>query len=318
MQRRKILTFLGFLSALAAVAIVIPEAVLPEDSPFKVLAQLFGYFWAPALAVILTEKWIFKGSLARYGWNRKRYSFERIFATIGLGITVVVGSLAVVFLAGNVLHLPGFGEVIIEPSRNLLNSFEPEIWVKHRYHMDVLSVFTDRFSPQGMPATFIYMIVIFSLIAIAAGLTFNLLFTLGEEMAWRGFLVAETRSMGFVGASFITGLMSGIYALGFVAGVSGGAVLTQFPTMMGILGYHVAGAFLLTWLSVKFRSVYASASLVGIINNLAGVTYIFIYDGDPLFNGVKGVAGITIFLLAALVIILRDKRFIEQYETYRF
>lgn len=317
MDRTKIITYLGVLAALVALALALPNLITDIEPGLKQILQLVGYAWAPALAAWITQSWIYKGSMARYGWNRKRFSFDRVFGTIGIGIGVILGSMLVVFLAGNVLHLPGFGEIIIQPkSAHIQHLLDQPTNLGAAY--GYMSLNLQALLPMEIPGPFITLIVIFVVLAITAGVTVNMLFTLGREMGFRGFLVAETRSMGFVGSSFVIGIVSGLYALSYIGVLTGWERLLDLPQVSFILGYHVAASFILTWLSVKFRSVYAPASLQGVVSNLAVVTYFFMYGGHPIFNSVQGVAGITVFLLIGLIIILRDKKFIESYQTYRF
>ncbi|MEM7371676.1 MAG: CPBP family intramembrane glutamic endopeptidase [Bacteroidota bacterium] len=313
MNYSKILLFLGLTFGLSILSLFIPGMILENGSILEPILKLMLYCWAPAGAAILTQKYIYKGSMARYGWNRKRFSFSWIGLTLLLPVGVVFGTVLTVFIMGNVLRLPGFGEVIM--GAGLMPFGKASIFTGIDGLVgDVMQV---MLIPEiQMPAEIVPLFVMILIGGIIGGTTINLLFNVGEEVGWRGFMLSETKSMGFMGSNLIVGSLWGMWYIPLLFDLSSLNSTAILGDLLALVGYSVSLAYVLAYLSIKTRSVYASATFHGVLNNISLLSFFFIWGENPLFGSIKGLAGMFVFLFLTFLIIRFDKPFIEKYREW--
>ncbi len=283
--------------------LVIPEWVLP-DSQFLPLIQVALYSWGPALAAIVMKKWVFSQSLKGMGWNRKYFDFRWIALTVFGPLGVVLGTLGLVFLLGNVLHVPGFGRVEIGAADSSLFA--------DIFQANQLSVILEPLM-AGIQMEFWTTVFILTVLMMVIGASLGLLFHLGAEMGFRGYLLKELQPLGFLGGNTVLGLMYGLWQslllLYFLPGWS-----DQFiPVFLSIFGFHLALAFPAAWLSIRTRSVYAPATFISVLNQLSGLTILFLWNSSPYLAGVNGMAGMIILMIATGAIMYFDRSFWKNY-----
>lgn len=132
--------------------------------------------------------------------------------------------------------------------------------------------------------------------ALVAGATVNALFTIGEELGWRGFLERELRPLGFWRASWLTGALWGLWHTPLILGGH------NYPE------HRVIGVFLFTafcmalspWLTlVRQRSgtVWAAALLHGVLNGGGGLP-MMVAAGSDLAIGAQGIGGVAALVLS--------------------
>lgn len=317
MNYSKILVFLGLTFGLSILSLFIPGMILENGSILEPIVKLLMYCWAPAGAAILTQKYIYKGSMARYGWNRKRFSFSWIGLTLLLPVGVVFGTVLAVFLLGNVLHLPGFGEVILGEGLMAMTFVEASLTTNLGGLLgDVINL---GLAPiVQMPAEIVPLFVLILVGGIIGGTTVNLLFNVGEEVGWRGFMLAETKSMGFMGSNLILGSLWGLWYVPLLFDLSSLETSAILGDIVALVGYSISLSYILAYLSIKTRSVYASATFHGVLNNISLLSFFFIWGENPLYGSIKGLAGMFVFLFLTFLIIRFDKPFIEKYREWAY
>ena len=150
------------------------------------------------------------------------------------------------------------------------------------------------------------MIIITVLSGMIAGITINAVFALGEEIAWRGFLLKELEGKSFLAVALGTGAFWGFW---------------HSPLILNGHNYPdhpVAGVFmmivmciLMTPMLMYFRkksgSVIVPAIMHGTINAVAGITQLLVTPSNDLLYGSAGVAGFIVFLLVDLCIFVYDR-----------
>ena len=158
-------------------------------------------------------------------------------------------------------------------------------------------------NPPGHPFSLILM-------ALPAGITFNLLLALAEEIGWRGFLHANLLG-GFARRALVTGLLWGLYMLpavatGYIFGdhVVGGEFL--------ILAHCLALSFILEWIRVRSGSVVACALFRGTAMALARVGLDLVPSMDPRVPPLYGWTGLVAILLALGGLLLFDRFWAKQ------
>ncbi|MEM7655328.1 MAG: CPBP family glutamic-type intramembrane protease, partial [Bacteroidota bacterium] len=230
-----------------------------------------------------------------------------------LPVGIIFGTVGIVFLLGNLLHLPGFGEVI----------FGQEILLHKGEVLEVfraLGILPDRLNPEVGPMmpqeiwVLWFIVLVFGLIG---GATVNLLFNIGEEVGWRGFMLVETKSLGFLGSNLIIGGIWGVWMLPLYLMSSGKSLMAMgMWEVMAIVGFAIAIAFPMAYFSIKTRSIYASATFHGVLNNITMLSAFFIWGENELLGSVKGLAGMFVLLLITFLIIRYDQRFVDKYDKW--
>lgn len=315
MNYPKIFLFLLLSLVLSWLGLYIPGFLLEEGSIVEPLLQLFMYSWGPAAAVIILQKFVYQESFAKYGWNRKHYSFKWILATLFLPVAVIAGTVGSVFLLGNLMHLPGFGEVIMgDPA------FTKELYFLKNTLLseDLATWFSASIGDFGyevfMPQEYWIFVLLILVIGMIAGATFNLVFNVGEEMGWRGFMVVETMPLGFLGSNLIIGGLWGLWNVPLVLHLVPDISIDVIWGIVALIGYSIAISFPMAYLSLKSRSIYASATFYGVMNNIGLISFFFIWNENPLFGSVKGLAGMLVFMAITYLIIRYDPKFVEEYK----
>lgn len=309
MNTKKVLWFLILALILGWLSLWLPTLFIADQDVLRPMVQLLGYVWSPAFAVLIIQRLIFKESMARYGWNRKHFSLRWIGLTMLLPIALSLGTLGVVLVLGNLFHLPGFGEVILSSHSNFeFFCINPAI----NYFWNYFGI--------AMPGEIFGLLMTLLVVGLIAGTTFGLLLTTGQEVGWRGFMLAETRKLGFVGANFVIGGLWGLWQIPLALYMDGNAYLDAgiFYEFLALIGYSIAVSFPLSWLAVKTRSIYAPATFNAVLNNVGGLSLFFLYGGDPLMASPTGLAGMILLLLITFLILRFDKKFVEDYPHHFF
>ncbi|MHB9029875.1 MAG: CPBP family intramembrane glutamic endopeptidase, partial [Candidatus Latescibacterota bacterium] len=125
---------------------------------------------------------------------------------------------------------------------------------------------------------------------LIAGITINAFFALGEEVAWRGFLVHRLAGLGFWRMAGLTGIIWGVWHAPIIL------MGHNYPQHPGIgVGMMIVFSLLLTpfllYVRLKSRSTIAAAIFHGTINGLAGLSILVLAGGNDLTVGITGLAG---------------------------
>ena len=157
-----------------------------------------------------------------------------------------------------------------------------------------------RITPINNPEDFpeIYELVLFGVIgSIIAGFTVNLVFALGEEIGWRGFMQKELSRFGFYPSAITSGILWGIWHApvllqGFQYPDSS---VTASVFYMIILSVVLNIPF--TDFRIKTKSVITPAILHGMFNASGMLSVLLIGEKFP-WGGIMGVAGWVTILVA--------------------
>jgi hypothetical protein len=260
------------------------------------------YMPAPALAALIVQKLIYRGTLTSYGFTLKNISWKwLLITTVGFVWFIVLGTLALIGIVGNVFGIALFGRV----------DFSEAAFLQQ------LTVFTRGAfgnAPPTLPIPPVAIFLLSMLQSVVAGFTVNLPFTFGEELGWRGLLLTETRKSGFLKSNLFIGVVWGLWHAPIIAQGH------NYP------GHPVAGIFMMTLFTValsfpmaycrlKSRTILGPSALHGMFNPLGVLTVLFVVGANPLVGFVAGVAGIAVILLLTLAICVFDKKFIREYRT---
>ncbi len=142
-------------------------------------------------------------------------------------------------------------------------------------------------------------------IAVAAGLTLNAAFAVGEEFGWRGYLLWELAPLGYWKASMLIGTVWGLWHAPIVAA---GYNYPSFPYLgIGMMtAACIAFSPVYTYLVLKAESLLAAVFLHGLFNSSAGLVLVYTTTDTSLVNELIaspiGIAGIAAFSVVAIVI----------------
>ena len=156
----------------------------------------------------------------------------------------------------------------------------------------------------GVPNDPIWMLLgLIALVAvmIVIGATINTVLAFGEEFGWRGYLLWELAPLGFWNASFLIGLVWGLWHAPLVVA---GLNYPTFP-ILGVFVFTlvcIVVSPIYTYLVVRSGSVIPAAVFHGVFN-ATGLVALAETDSNILRELVAsegGVAGLTVFLFVLL------------------
>jgi membrane protease YdiL (CAAX protease family) len=267
---------------------------------FIILAVLF--MPGPAYATLILQKLVYRETLTLYGFTLKNLSWRwLLITTVGFAWFIVLGTFVVIGILGNRFGVALLGRVDFSEAALLQQ----------------VTVFTHGALGKLPPHVPIPPVAIFllSLVqGVVAGFTVSLPFTFGEELGWRGLLLRETQSWGFVRSNLFIGVVWGLWHAPIIAQglnypghlVAGIFMMTLFTTTL---------SFPMAYCRLKSRTILGPSALHGMLNAIGPLTAFFVVGANPLFGFVAGIAGIAITLLLAIGIYFFDKRFIRDYQT---
>jgi len=305
MNYRKILTFLALCFGISWPAWFILRGLDPDPVWIKAILALL-YVWGPGLAAIITQAFIFGDSLKKIGYSRKSMSW-RDWLLCRLGpLGVFAGTLGIIYVLGNLMHIPGFGKIILTLELNAETAIN---WV-----------FLQGLEPMSMPLPMDLpkwqVMGLFILLALLLGSTIMAFILRGQELAWRGFLIEELKSKGFLGSNLIIG---GIWATWSLPTMMTGAPTgdTIYHSLF-LFGYCISISFPLAYLSLQTQTVRSSSVFRGILGILAALIFLMTFDTDLLIGGITGMAGMWIFLILTFLILIYDAKFVDNYRSKQF
>jgi len=121
--------------------------------------------------------------------------------------------------------------------------------------------------------------------ALLLGPLINIIFTMGEELGWRGFLLPRLMPLGQWKALLISGLIWGVWHVPVIAQghnypdhpIPGILLMIVFCVLLGII---------IGWMYLNTRSPWVAALAHGSINAWAGLPYLFLKPGfDSALGG---------------------------------
>lgn len=259
---------------------------------------------APAYATLILQKTGRRESLKPYGFTLKNISLRwLLITTVGFAWFIVLGTLVVIGILGNVFGVALFGRIDFSEAA-FIN--QVTLFTRGAYG-DV---------PQHLPIPPLAIFLLSLVQGVIAGFTVNLPFTFGEELGWRGLLLRKTQKLGFVTSNLFIGVVWGLWHAPII--VQG----HNYP------GHPLAGLFMMTLFTIamsfpmaycrfKTRTILGPSALHGMFSPLGALTVLFVVGANPLFGFVAGLAGIAVTLLLTISICVLDTKFIRDYQMFK-
>lgn len=242
--------------------------------------------WGPGIAAILTTLFIAKVPFNSLGLNKlgpKQYYLWAWFLPVAL--TLLSGLFTILFGIGKI-------DLNFTMIRTALAS-----------------------TPGGDAVPASVVVLSQSLLALTLAPFLNMLFTMGEELGWRGFLLPRLLPLGQWKAVLWSGLIWGLWHAPVI--VQG----HNYP------GYPILGVFMMiifcfllgtiiAWLYINTKSPWVAALIHGAVNAIAGLPVLFLAPGfNMAFGGTLAAPTAWIGMALFIAWLVWTKRFPVQEPT---
>jgi len=138
--------------------------------------------------------------------------------------------------------------------------------------------------------------------AIMAGLSINMVFAMGEEILWRGFLYNSLSNLSFIKKQLLIGTIWGLWHIPIVLqghnyGIENGIIGSFYFLLITIPLSMLMG---LLMEKTGRNSIYAGM-LHGMFNGFAGFFTLMVIGYNPFIGGAVGIISIASLLIAFLI-----------------
>ena len=268
MNRKSLITFLFIAFGSAWILFCLPLAFKNNPETYTLTMQIFFALamWAPGLGAIIATRVVEKQpvikTLRLNTLGTRRYYLTAwflppliTFATIGASILLRTGT------------------------------FDPNFTF-------IRESMTNLPAQTSLPPVEI-LVLAQTAFALVLAPFINLLFAMGEELGWRGFLLPKLMPLGQWKAILLSGLIWGVWHAPTT--LLYGYNFPQHPYLgvfVGLVGFTLLGT-LLSWLALKTRSPWTPALGHGAFNAVAGLIFFFLQPGfdTALAGSPIGLAG---------------------------
>jgi membrane protease YdiL (CAAX protease family) len=171
-----------------------------------------------------------------------------------------------------------------------------------------LSLIKESFAavPGGLPVS--PWVVVAAQIALSLTLAplFNMIFGMGEELGWRGFLLPRLLPLGQWKAIVLSGAIWGVWHAPAILQGHNFPSAPVLGTLMMVVACILLGT-IFSWLYLRTRSPWAPALAHGALNATAGISILFLTPFDTTWGGtpVSPLGWIGLLLFVAWLIATR-------------
>ena len=270
------------------------------------------YMPAPAIAALIVQKYIYKEPLADIGLKWPGINWKWIGATVFISISFILGTLGVIWVAGNQLGQASFGT--LDFSADGILQKIAEIAIESAGGSDLPIDIEAELEKMPFKIAALPLMLLSFVSAIIAAFSVNLPFMFGEEFGWRGLLLEETRQLGFFKSNLFIGVVWGLWHAPIILM---GHNYPEYPVIgvgMMVL-FCVALAFPFAYVRDKTNSILGPCVMHGMINGTAAMTLYFVWGGHSLVTGMTGVAGLIVIVSVGIGILVFDPTFARNYTT---
>ncbi len=303
MNWRKINLYILFSFAFSWTVALIMKLAKVDINTITGTVLLAGlYMPGPALATFVIQKYIYKEGFKQYGWTFDRKAWKWILYTplIFLGLTLL--TFVIIGLLGNSHLIPQFGQI----------DFSKENVIVRLKELASSKIRMDNIKMPDIPPLLLFIAMLVQ--GIIGGSTINLPFMFGEEFGWRGLMLKETKSLGFLKANVFIGLVWGFWHLPVILM---GHNYPHHPyigiIMMSLFTISVAPIF--AYVRIKTKSILGACMLHGMVNATGALYVLYIANWNELYSWIAGWAGIISVVIVTICISVLDKKFVKEYSS---
>jgi uncharacterized protein len=271
------------------------------------------FMWGPAVAVITLQLGVYKKKLRPYGWQFERIRWRWLLANALVPLLVILVTLAVIFVLGNLLGLDGFGRVDLTKEGMLLRM--EELIIQAGQDPDQLETSGGMFTNLPVPGWVLLPLML--ILSVIPGVTINLIFAFGEELGWRGLMLEETKSLGYWRSALIIGVAWGLWHAPLILLGLNYPEAPYLGVGMMVL-FCIATSLVMNLLAMRSGTIVGASAFHGVVNAIAGSVLVFVHDANDLLGGPAGVAGILALLLIAGVMLSLNRDYLDQWSTHSY
>ena len=248
--------------------------LMGSDSALGGLLTGVLYMWGPALAVVSITSFGRKYSLKPYGWQFERIRWPWLIANALIPLGVLVMTLFMVYLLGNVAQIDGFG--YLDLSREGMAHRMEEIAIEAGQNPENMTSFTELELPVPV------LLIVMAFGGIVGGVTVNLIATFGEELGWRGLMLRETKVTRILEMALLIGAVWGLWHAPFIYM---GQTTLDIPERNrdddAVLYRDELGHELL---AMRSSTIAGPSAFHGVTNGIAGSSLVLTHDANPLLG----------------------------------
>ncbi|MBO4776895.1 MAG: CPBP family intramembrane metalloprotease [Bacteroidales bacterium] len=139
---------------------------------------------------------------------------------------------------------------------------------------------------------------------LMAAITINAVFSFGEEIAWRGWLLEQFKGKSFLYTAVITGVIWGVWHFPLILM---GHNYPMHPVLgaFAMIVYCVALTIVMMFIRIKAKSVIAAAIAHGSLNATAAISVMYLSGFNDLLAGSAGLAGFAILVVVDCIIVYK-------------
>ena len=270
LDRKGILTFLAITFGLTC---LIEGVLILQGFRISQMPALYGQFiiagvmWVPALATVLTVKWVSKENFAGTGLRLGPLKPYLLSALVIPGCFIVIYGLT--WMSG--LGRPDWK---LTAFRSLLASSGADL--------------------SAMPAPEILLPLIF-LVSLFIGPTINGIFGFGEEFGWRGYLLPKLMPLGKLKAYLLIGVIWGLWHAPLVL-IGFNYPNYPFLGVLAMTGITTTFGIYVNEMRLCYNSSLLSGWMHGAFNGQAyGIWRILFPDVNPLLGGLTGLIAMFVW-----------------------
>lgn len=275
-KRRPVVIFLFILVVLCSLFIFISFLLRT-----KIVFLAIPYMFAPFVSTIIT-------------------CFLSKIPLSDLGISIKVNRwFAVAWLLPVIFVFASLGLSLLFPSVEFSSAREGLI--NYGFSQETIIKANHRLTRLGISP------ILYSLgLSLIVGPTINALVSFGEEIGWRGLLLKELSSLGFLKSSLLIGLIWGIWHTPLILQGHNYPQHPQLGVFMMII-FTILLSPLMNYIRIKSDSVIAPSIMHGMLNALAGIPIAYVKGGNDLIVGITGISGFIVLGIANIFLYVRIK-----------
>ena len=209
---------------------------------------------------------------------------------------------AIIALLGNSHLIPQFGEL----------DFTQENFDLHLRELAKDKVDLDAIEFPHIPPLLGFFAMLGQ--AIIGGSTISLPFMFGEEFGWRGLMLKETRSLGFLKANGFIGLVWGLWHFPIIL-MGHNYPHHPYTGMIMMCLFTMSVSPLFAYARLKTKSILGACMMHGMLNASGALYALYIANGNELYSFIAGWAGIIAGIVLTICILLFDKKFVTEYRV---
>lgn len=260
------------------------------------------YMPGPAIATFITQKLIYKEGFQSYGWSFDKKALKWLFLTPLFFLALIGLTFVFIGIFGNTHVIESFGQLDFTQE-----NFDRQFMQLIQDKVDVSNVKLPSLSATLMFGVFILQ-------GILAGATVNVPFMFGEELGWRGLMLKETQSLGFIRSALLIGLVWGLWHLPIIL-MGHNYPSNPYAGVLMMCVFTISLCPLFAYVRLKTKTILGPCLLHGMINATGALFVLYVANGNDFFSSIAGWAGVLSGLLIGVLIYVLDKPFVRQYSN---